>query len=104
MDLQGGVKLRCESDGKARRPGGVAGWLLERFRAARREDPKLALLEKIALGPRQSLALVEAGGRRILVATSAEGTPAFYALERQVRVNGRGHEAATVDRRARVSW
>ncbi len=40
-----------------------------------------SLLERIALAPRQSLALVEAEGRRFLVATSAEGGPAFYPLE-----------------------
>jgi hypothetical protein len=39
--------------------------------------PRLELLERIALAPRQSLALVEAEGRRFLVATSPEGAPAF---------------------------
>ena len=65
-----------------RRPvGGLAGWLLGRFRAGARSRPHLTLLERITLGPRQQLALVEAEGRRFLVATSAEGAPAFYALD-----------------------
>jgi hypothetical protein len=34
-------------------------------------------VERIALAPRQSLALVEAEGRRFLVATSAEGGRRF---------------------------
>jgi flagellar biosynthetic protein FliP len=38
-------------------------------------------VERIALAPRQSLALVEAEGRRFLVATSPEGAPTFYALD-----------------------
>jgi len=65
----------------AARIGGVTGWLLARLRGARPE-PRLELVERIALGPRQWLALVEAEGRRILVATSAEGGAAFLPLER----------------------
>lgn len=65
--------------------GGLAGWLLERLRRSRRPPPRLALLERIALAPRQSLALVEAEGRRFLVATSPEGAPAFYALDERAR-------------------
>ena len=75
---------------------GLAGWLLERFRRRRGSQPRLMLLERIALAPRQSLALVEADGRRILVATSPDGGPAFYPLDRG-SVHG-------VSRSARVSW
>jgi hypothetical protein len=62
--------------------GGLAGWLLARFRRAPRTRPHLALLERIALAPRQSLVLVEAEGRRLLVATSADCGPVFYPLDR----------------------
>lgn len=61
--------------------GGIAGWVMARWRRTRRNAPRLALLERIALAPRQSLALVEADGHRLLVATSADGGPAFYALD-----------------------
>jgi flagellar biogenesis protein FliO len=61
--------------------GGLAGWLLGRIHAGRRTQPRLELIDKISLAPRQSLALVEAEGRRFLVATSPEGAPAFYPLE-----------------------
>jgi flagellar biogenesis protein FliO len=61
--------------------GGLTGWLLSRFRAGGRQRPRLELVERIALAPRQSLALVEAEGRRFLVATSPEGAPTFYALD-----------------------
>ena len=44
--------------------GGLAGWLLARLRRQPRPRPSLALLERITLAPRQSLALVEAEGRR----------------------------------------
>lgn len=77
---------------KAKRIGGVTGWLLQRLRAGVRPRPRLALVERIALAPRQSLALVEAEGRRFLIATSSEGSPAFYALDQQNRPI------------ARVSW
>ncbi len=74
-------------------PGGVAGWLLNRLQKVR-GAPRLAVLERIALALRQSLALVEAEGRRFLVATSPEGTPAFYALDKPARQRPG----------ARVSW
>jgi len=78
--------------------GGLAGWLLTRLRRQDRPHPRLALLERITLAPRQSLALVEAEGRRFLIATSAEGAPAFYALEE------RADRHARTAVRARVSW
>jgi flagellar biogenesis protein FliO len=68
-----------ETDGGV--AGGLAGWLLGRLRSGVRRQPRLELLERIALAPRQSLALVEAEGRRFLVATSPEGAPAFFALD-----------------------
>jgi flagellar biogenesis protein FliO len=77
---------------------GWAGWLVERLRSSRRPRPRLALLERIALAPRQSLALVEAEGRRFLVATSPEGSPAFYALDMRVR------SAGSKGLSSRVSW
>jgi Flagellar biosynthesis protein, FliO len=82
-------------EGQRERPelGGVAGWLWMRLRRNARPRPRLALVERIALGPRQSLALVEADGRRLLVATSAEGSPAFYPLAAERKTG-----------RARVSW
>jgi hypothetical protein len=75
---------------------GVAGWILGRLRRGGGARPRLRLLERITLAPRQSLALVEAEGRRFLVATSAEGAPAFYPLD--ARAAGQTRPAA------RVSW
>jgi flagellar biogenesis protein FliO len=81
------------------RMGGVAGWLMARLRGARTRRPHLELVERIALGPRQWLALVEAEGRRILVATSAEGGPAFYPLDEPARA-----PVARALRTSRLSW
>jgi flagellar biogenesis protein FliO len=98
--------MRQGGSGESRRVGGgLAGWLLSRLRnwmrSGGRRAPRLALLERIALAPRQSLALVEAEGRRFLVATSPEGAPAFYALdERAGQVRARAAERVT----ERVSW
>jgi len=76
------VTMQDAKDRAGKAPvGGVAGWLLNRLSGMRRSPARLAVLERIALAPRQSLALVEAEGRRFLVATSPEGTPAFYALD-----------------------
>ena len=60
---------------------GLGGWVLERLRGSSRARPRLTLVERISLAPKQSLALVEAEGRRFLVATSSEGTPVFYPLD-----------------------
>jgi hypothetical protein len=82
---------------------------MNRLRRARNAKPRMALVERIPLGPRQNLALVEADGRRFLVATSAEGGPAFLALDHP---HGLDHQHG-VDRRRlvrpssvamRVSW
>ena len=78
--------------------GGLTGWLFSRLRGAVGCRPRLRLLERIALAPRQSLALVEAEGRRFLVATSQEGGPAFYPLD------GPAPDAAHARPNARVSW
>jgi flagellar biogenesis protein FliO len=82
--------------------GGLAGWLLGRLRSGGgRRQPRLELLERIALAPRQSLALVEAEGRRFLVATSPEGAPAFYALDERARPAATRPAAKGA---VRVSW
>lgn len=64
-------------------------WLGRWFRPADRPGPRLALVERIALAPRQALVLVEAEGRRFLVATSAEGSAVFYPLDEAGRAAGR---------------
>jgi len=64
-------------------PGGWAGWLLRRWRGTKGAVPRLKLVDRITLGPRQSLCLVEADGRRVLLATSTDGAPAFFALDRE---------------------
>jgi hypothetical protein len=94
------MKLTAEKKGVARyAAGGFTGWLLGRLRGANHPGPRLALVERIALAPRQSLALVEAEGRRFLVATSAEGAAAFYPLDQPA---ANGGNAARIS--ARVSW
>jgi flagellar biogenesis protein FliO len=59
---------------------GWTGWLIKRLTRSECAPPRLALLERLTLAPRQSLVLIEADGQRILVATSIEGAPAFYPL------------------------
>ena len=97
-----GMMERTEKETGRAKVGGVAGWLLARLRREARLRPSLALLERISLAPRQSLALVEAEGRRFLVATSADGAPAFYALDDRARAAGCEGISSRV--RGRVSW
>jgi flagellar biogenesis protein FliO len=115
--------MKPEAEGMAEaglRVGGLAGWLLGRLRVSRRPAPRLVVLERVALAPRQSLALVEADGRRFLVATSPEGAPSFYALDTDAcqtaldrpagalrtegQVGPRTAKRSPADRDLRVSW
>ena len=79
-------KIRQEkSEGVLQERSGLAGWLISRLKvgvhARERGKSRLALLDRISLAPRQSLALVEAEGRRFLIGTSPDGGPVFYALD-----------------------
>jgi flagellar biogenesis protein FliO len=100
--------MKLEQSAKTRQIGGLAGWLLGRLRGGQGSRPRLELVERIALAPRQSLALVEAEGRRFLVATSPEGAPTFYPLdERSSLARPRpfaDRQTALARPAARVSW
>lgn len=77
----------------------MAGWL-GRLRRGEPSAPRLTLVERIALAPRHSLALVEAEGQRFLVAIPADGSPAFLALGKKAG-SGAG---ARGNGPVRVSW
>jgi hypothetical protein len=93
------------------RHGGLAGWLWNQLCGIvggfSRPAPKLELVERIALGSRHTLALVEAEGRRFLVASSSEGAPAFLALNSR-RSGSEGFSRVRVAKagvsKARISW
>ncbi len=57
--------------------------LLNRLHRKPLQAPRLTLLERINLAPRQSLVLVEAEGQKLLIALSAEAAPAFCVLDRE---------------------
>jgi flagellar biogenesis protein FliO len=94
--------------------GGLAAWLVKRLKGGRGEQRKsrLTMLDRISLAPRQSLALVEAEGRRFLVATSAEGGPAFYPLDQSPALRRTASSSVKTGQQARsaavssvrVSW
>lgn len=102
-----GMKQEGKGTKTEARVSGWTGWLLGRLRVTRRAPARLAVLERIALAPRQSLTLIEAEGRRFLVATSPEGTPAFYPLDRPTRPVAAGQSsglaAATARKAGRVA-
>ena len=81
------------------KPGGLAGWLLRKLGSHSQPRPMLVVRERITLAPRQTLSLVEADGRKLLVATSPEGTPAFYALDERDT-----HSVGARKGTARTSW
>jgi Flagellar biosynthesis protein, FliO len=55
--------------------------LLRRLSRRATKQPRLALVERINLAPRQTVALIEADGQRLLVATSTDGAASFYPLK-----------------------
>jgi hypothetical protein len=87
--------------GMAGSPGGLAGWLLARWRRQPGMERRLVLVERITLGPRQTLSLVKADGRSILVANSAAGA-SFCPLEGSVL--RRGADVRPGGGHGRVSW
>lgn len=89
---------------RVQRGGGLAEWLLARLRRSSRPEPRLALLERVTLAPRQSLALVEAEGRRFLVATSQEGGPAFYALDGEELPASKARRTRRSSAAGRIAW
>jgi flagellar biogenesis protein FliO len=60
---------------------GLVGRLFAWMQPRARSEARLAVLDRVTLAPRQSLALIEAEGRRLLVATSPDAAPTFYALD-----------------------
>lgn len=70
--------MKIHADGAR---GGWAGWLLGRLLGGAKEPRRLEVLERMTLAPRQSLALVEADGRRFLVASASDGAANFYPLD-----------------------
>jgi len=87
---------------EARKPGGLAGWLSQCLRPHTRTRPALVLLDRLTLAPRQTVSLIEADGKRLLIATSQTGNPAFYALDDHAsRIPG---SLAARNRTARISW
>jgi len=84
--------------------GGLGAWLLAKWHGRHRTAPRLALVERITLAPRHSVALIEAEGRRILVATSAEGSPAFYPLDENRNSRACASSNGAMHGRPRVSW
>jgi hypothetical protein len=87
--------------GMAGVPGGVAGWLLARWHRRSGSERRLVLVERITLGPKQTLCLVKADGRSILVANSADGA-SFYPLAG--RGSRRGGDMDPARKQVRVSW
>jgi hypothetical protein len=53
----------------------LRGWQISAARPSR-----LALIARIELGARQTVALIEAEGQRLLVASSADGAASFFSL------------------------
>ena len=56
-------------------------WLQRRWTGTAPTRPALSVLARIPLGPRQFVALLEAEGTHLLVATSGDAAPSFYSLQ-----------------------
>jgi flagellar biogenesis protein FliO len=95
--------MEQKKNARTKLAGGMASWVLGRLRPGVRARSRLELVERITLAPRQSLALVEAEGRRFLVATSPEGAPAFYALDERPQLAA-NRQSGAARPAMRVSW
>lgn len=60
---------------------GLVAWLTRHMHGSASPAPQLSILARIQLGPRQTLALVEAEGVHVLVGTSTDGPPSFFSLD-----------------------
>ena len=79
------------------------GWIQGRLRQRQRADVGLKLIQRIQVAPKQSLALVEVEGRRLLLATGSDGAPAFFPLE-HLSPAGAGPQRASRMSDRRISW
>jgi flagellar biogenesis protein FliO len=76
-------------------PGrGLASWLLGRLRRDPMAQARLKVIERISLANKHSLALIEAEGRRFLVATSQEGAASLYPLDSEAGKSRLRHSAS----------
>jgi len=60
--------------------GGTIAWLAHRWARSEGHPPRLAVIERLALSPKQVLLLVEADGMRLLISTSAEAPSTIFPL------------------------
>ena len=60
---------------------GLAAWILNNWQTSLARPARLALIARIPLGPRQAVALIEADGMHLLVATSGDGAASFFPLD-----------------------
>lgn len=65
--------------------GSIAGWLSKQWIAVATSKSQLAVLAKVQIGPRHHVALLEADGMRLLIATSTDGSVAFQELPNTAR-------------------
>jgi hypothetical protein len=61
---------------------GLATWIAQRWKDSMAHSPRLSVLARVPLGPRHSVALLEADGTRLLVATSSDGVSTFFPLRK----------------------
>ena len=80
LSLAVGKENAASGADQQKRPG-LGAFLFERLSRRATKQPQLALIERINLAPRQTVALIEADGQRLLVATSPDGAPSFYPLK-----------------------
>lgn len=60
--------------------GGTIAWLARRWTRSEGHPPRLAVVERLALSPKQWLLLVEADGVRLLISTSSEAPSTIFPL------------------------
>jgi hypothetical protein len=77
---------------------------MKRLRAEKGARSRLKLMERITIAPRQTVALIEADGQRLLAACAPEGAPAIYPLRSGVDTRAQQCARRSVQRKSRISW
>ena len=74
----------------------VTATIFERLSRRATAIPKMAVLERVNVAPRQFIALIDVEGEKLLVSASQNGSPRFFRLTAS-RGNGRSGERIPIE-------
>jgi len=82
------VEAQRVTSGQTLAKKGLAVWLIGKLRPQVDSMPRVRILERIRVTPRQVLILVEVEGERLLMGASDGSTPAFHLVKKRATASG----------------